>query len=180
MAMRMDYEVRILPDSYVTHETQYAFEEDPKQKKDRYGNPRTKMVSKQVEVRGGILIVVRGKPGHSIRLSSLDQALDLKLIDQDKYNELIGHKDGLLAMRPRLVDLNTGEEVNEQGIPLNIARELAEGTTMPKNAGRSAMGNVETDIDVNTSGDENIAGDDLPAEAMEGHGHVAKMIDKLE
>lgn len=178
MAMRMDYEVRILPDSYVTISEEIGFEDDPKQKKDRYGNPRQRMVTKQVETRGGVMIVVRGKPGHSIRLNSLEQALDLKLIDHERYIELGGANGDLTKLRPRLVDINTGEEVNEQGIPLNIARELAEGTTMPKNAGSTAMGRVDTDIDVNQTGDENIAGDELPV--MEGHEHVAKTIDKLE
>lgn len=180
MAMRMDYEVRILPNEYVTHRVEYAFEDDPKQKKDRYGNPRQKMVTKQVEERGGVLIVVRGKPGHSIRLTSLEQALDLKLIDHDKYVELSEGK-GLLGMRPRLVDTMTGEEVNEQGIPLNIAHELEHGTTMPKNVGRSATGGVETDIDVNGTGDEDIAGNELPNDGvMAGHEHVKKTLDKLE
>jgi len=174
----MDYEVRILPEDYVTHRLEYAFEDDPKQRKDRYGNPRQKMVTKQVEERGGVLIIVRGKPGHSIRLTSLDQALDLKLIDTDTFNRLTEHKDGLLAMRPRLIDTGTGEEVNEQGIPLNIANELANGTTMPSGAPRNARGNVDTDVDVNTTGDEDIAGNDLPV--MEGHEHVSKTIDKLE
>lgn len=181
MAMRMDFEVRILPDSYITKQVEYAFEDDPKQKKDRYGNPRQKMVTVEREVRGGVLIVVRGKPGHSIRLQSLDQALDLKLIDADTYARLGGAAGDITKLRPRLVDLATGEEVNEQGIPLNIARELAEGTTMPKNAGRSAGGNVETDVDVNSTGDENIAGDEAPDDGiMRGHEHVAEQIDKTE
>lgn len=178
----MDYEVRILPNSYVTERLEYAFEDDPKQKKDRYGNPRQKMVTKMVEERGGVLIVVRGKPGHSIRLTSLDQALDLKLIDADTFAALSdGKGGGLLKMRPRLIDTGTGEEVNESGIPLNIARELEHGTTMPKNAGRRAGGNVETDIDVNTTGDEDIAGNELPNDGiMAGHKHVAATIDETE
>lgn len=177
----MEFEVRLLPDSYVTQETVYAFEEDPKQKKDRYGNPRTKMVSKEVETRGGVLIVVRGKPGHSIRLTSLEQALDLKLIDHETFARLSAHKDGLKALRPRLVDTGTGEEVNEQGVPLNIARELEHGTTMPKAAGKHARGNVETDIDVNGTGDEDIAGNDAPDDdVMAGHEHVASKLAELE
>lgn len=181
MGMRMDYEVRILPDSYVTHETEYAFEDDPKQRKDRYGNPRQKMVTREREIRGGVLIIVRGKPGHSIRLTSLDQALDLKLIDQDTYNRLSDSEapnGGLLNLRPRLIDTGTGEEVNERGVPLNIAHELENGTTQPRDAGRSARGRVETDVDVNTTGDEDIAGNDAPG--MEGHEHVAGQIDKTE
>jgi hypothetical protein len=181
MGMRMDYEVRILPDDFITERVEYAFEEDPKQKKDRYGNARTKMVTKLVQERGGVLIVVRGKPGHSIRLTSLDQALDLKLIDADMYASLGGAGGDLKKLRPRLVDTGTGEEVNEYGVPLNIAHELANGTTMPKNARRHARGNVDTDIDVNTTGDEDIAGNELPNDGvMSGREHVDKTIDKVE
>lgn len=181
MAMRMDFEVRILPDDYVTVNEEIAFEDDPKQKKDRYGNARQKMVTKKVETRGGVLIVVRGKPGHSIRLQTLDQALDLKLITPEQFADLGGANGDLKKLRPRLVDINTGEEVNEHGVPLNIAAELANGTTMPRDAGRHARGNVDTDIDVNTTGDEDIAGNELPNDAvMAGHEHVSKTLDKLE
>lgn len=175
MAIRMDFEVRKLPDSYVTKCIEHAFEDDPSQKKDRYGNPRQRMVEKVVEKRGGWLIIVRGKPGHSIRLESLEQAEALKLIDHETYMRLKDVGD----LRPRLIDAATGEEVNEQGIPLNIARELEEGTTMPKNASRSAMGHVETDVDVNHTGDEAIDVEDDPSLGA-GAEHVSKAIGKLE
>lgn len=181
MAMRMDYEVRLLDDSFQREVTEYGFEEVENGRANRWGEKPKRMIAKKHIEKGGVLIVVRGKPGHSIRLTSLEQALDFKLIDHDKYAELKADSRGLLAMRPRLVDLNTGEEVNEQGIPVNIARELQEGTTMPRNAGRHARGNVETDIDVNTTGDENIAGDEMPNDGiMAGHEHVAGKINELE
>lgn len=177
MAVRVDYHVRILPDDYVTKVTEYGFVDDDKAAPDRFGRKRQKMVAKEVEIRGGVLVLVKGKPGHSLRLTSLEQALDFKLIDYDQYVELKAGA-GLQGLRPRLVDMNTGEYVNEQGVPLNIARELEEGTTMPKHAGRSARGRVDTDIDVNTTGDEDFSDIEMPPEA--GHEHVDKMIDKVE
>lgn len=170
MGIRMDFEVTKLPESYVTLQTEYVFEDDPKQRKDRYGNARQKMVPKTTELRGGWLIKVRGKPGHSIRVNSLEQALALKLIDADAYARM---QDGG-EIRPRLIDDSTGEEVNEQGIPIRIARELEEGTQMPKEASRNAHGGIDTDVDVNSAGDDDLGGE------MPGEEHVAKQIEKTE
>lgn len=178
--MRMDYEVRKLPDSYVTEEIEYAFEDVPNGRANRWGEKPQRMVPKKKEVRGGWLVVVRGKPGHSIRIQSLEQALDLKLIDHDEYVRM----SNLGELRPRLIDTTTGERVNEQGIPLHIADELANGTHMPKGAARTPMGGVETDIDVNSNGNEDIAGDEVPNDvlttSMKGHEHVAAQIDETE
>ena len=182
MAMRMDYEVRLLDDSFKREITHYAFEDVPNGRLNRWGEKPKRMVEKKVIETGGVLIVVRGKPGHSIRLDSLEQALDFKLIDLETYEQLKRDPKGLLAMRPRLVDLSTGEEVNENGVPVNIARELEHGTTMPKNASKHARGNVETDIDVNTTGDESIAGDELPVDEsiMAGHATIKEQLDEVE
>src|SRR5215475_2341664 len=107
MAIRVEYEVRKLPDSFVTKETHYDFVDDEKAPPDRYGRKRQKMVSTQVESRGGWLYIVRGKPGHTIRLTSLEQI------------EAFG-----LATSPKLIDANTGEEVGPDGVPLLVRKQL--------------------------------------------------------
>lgn len=178
MAMRMDYEVHVLDDSFKRNIVEYGFEPVPNGRANRWGEKPQRMVKLQSteQSTGGVLIKVKGKPGHSFRITSLEQALDFKLIDNDEYHELKNDPRGLLALRPRLFDLQTGEQVNEQGIPLNIARELAEGTQYPK------RGRVDENVDVNTTGDENIAGEELPADEsiMAGHEHVEAQIDITE
>lgn len=182
MGMRMDYEVRPLPETYGLDVPEYAFETIENGRANRWGEKPQRMVTRETANKGGVLIIVRGKPGHSFRINTLEQAEDFKLIDHDEYLALKSHPKGLMALRPRLFDTNTGEQVNENGIPLNIARELAEGTTMPRGAGRHARGNVETDIDVNTTGDEDIAGNEVPADesVMAGHDIIAAQIDETE
>ncbi len=177
MAMRMDYSIRALPDSFVTVATQCRMEEIANGRRNRWGEKPQRMVREEVEVNGGILIVVKGKPGHSFRVDSLEQALDLKLIEEDTYQYLKTQKDGLHQMKPRLFDLNTGERVNEQGIPINIAQELSgELVRKPRRSDH-----VETDVDVNTTGDEEIAGDEEPNDGlMTGHEHIAAQIDETE
>lgn len=165
MGIRSEYEVRKLPDDYTTFETAYEFVDDEKQPKDRYGNARKRMVSKQREVKGGWLFIVRGKPGHSFRLATLDQVEALKL-----------------SIKPRMIDTSTGEEVNEHGIPLHIAEELARnGATVASQ--RSAGGAIEVDVDVNSTGDEAL-GAEAPALVELGDAagaeHVNATIDKLE
>ena|ERR1700753_3660888 len=59
------------------------------------------MERKEVEVEGGVLFTM--PHGHSVRLSSADQI--------KQFN---------VATKPRLVDLDTGEEVDEQGRPLSL------------------------------------------------------------
>lgn len=184
MAIRMDYEVRRLPESFTREVDTYSFKTIENGRRNRWGELPQKMVKSKTTERGGVMIVVKGKPGHSMRFTSLEQLLDFKLIDHDEYLELADKPDGILHVRPRLIDTNTGEVVNEYGIPKNIAHELENGTTLPKAAGRRANGNVETDIDVNTTGDEDIAGDEVPLDdggvTMAGEEHVAAQIDETE
>lgn len=126
MGVRVEYEVRKLPDSYVTKEIHYAFEQDG-DAKDKHGNPRKIRVEKEVEVRGGYLIVMRGKPGHTIRIMNAEQA------------RVLG-----ISLEPRLINTETGEECDKHGVPLTV-----------RNAMGTDNDRVETDIDV-TSNDSQL------------------------
>jgi hypothetical protein len=126
MTVRVEYEVRKLADSYVTHEMQYSFEVDEKAPRGRFGEQRQRMVSKMVEVRGGWLFIIRGKPGHTIRFTTLEQI------------EAFG-----LKPTPRLIDANTGEEVDKFGVPLIVRKQLE----MERQYGNMS-GAHSTDIDV--------------------------------
>ena len=126
MAIRVEYEVRKLPDTFVTKEMEYSFEIDEKAPRGRFGEQRQKMVSKEVEVRGEYLFIIRGKPGHTIRLTSLDQL-----------------KQFGLDTSPKMIDANTGEEVDEHGVP-KIVRKMLE---LERTFG-TLSGPHGTDIDV--------------------------------
>jgi len=126
MGVRVEYTVTKLPESYVTLETQYAFEQDG-DRKDKNGSPKMKMESKQVEVRGGYIIKVKGNPGHSFRVMNEEQANALKL-----------------SLKPRLINTETGEECNQQGIPLSVAAAV----------GHDDTGRIETDVDVSRNDDQ--------------------------
>jgi hypothetical protein len=125
-AIRVEYEVRKLPDTYVTREKQYSFELDEKAPRGRFGEQRQKMISKDVEVRGGWLFIIRGKPGHTVRLTSLDQL------------ESFG-----LGQKPKMIDANTGEEVDEYGVPIMVRKQLE----VERQYG-NLSGTNNTDIDV--------------------------------
>lgn len=166
MGMRVEYEVRKLPDTYVTKERRYSFVDDDTIPPDRYGRKRQKMVVEDVETTGGWLFIMRGKPGHSIRLTSLDQLAAFKL-----------------KSTPRMIDNESGEEVGEDGIPLIVKQQL--------NAAKS-LGNLSgpfnTDIDVEQSvtGDEEFGTPELGDEADvgvatgEGQAAVDNQIANLE
>jgi hypothetical protein len=128
--MRAEFEVRELPQSFVTKEKRYSFVEDETATPDRWGRKRQKMITEDVDSRGGWLFVIRGKPGHSIRLTSLEQVEAMKL-----------------SIRPRMIDDQTGEEVDERGIPLSVAHIVNGGRT------GSMSGPHATDIDVEQTGD---------------------------
>lgn len=135
MGYRVEYEVRKLPDSFVTSEMRYTFVDDDKAQPDRYGRKRQKMVSEKVESRGGWIFLIRGKPGHSFRLTSLDQIEAMKL-----------------SPYPRLIDNDTGEECDESGIPLNVQAQMNASKSMGNVSGRHG-----TEIDVmdnSATGDE--------------------------
>jgi len=149
MGVRIEYDIRELPQSYVTSCTEHAYEQDG-DKVDKKGNAVRVMVEKKIEKRGGWLLVVRGNPGHSIRLESREQA------------EALG-----VTLAPRLVNTETGEVCNSHGIPLSVASVVGDRD----NAG----GQVETDIDVNTSDEQLFMDLQDPAESA-----VASAITKSE
>lgn len=174
MAMRAEYEVRKLPDTFVTHATKYGFEEDAKGRVNRYGEKPQRITIEEngLETKGGWIILIRGKPGHSIRITSLDQARQHKL-------KVVGNE-----IVPRFIDTQTGEEVGEDGIPLTVARQLGLARQARENASKPGA-YVETDIDVQSkASDEFDAAEYAEPDAKEfasgGEEHVAAAIDKLE
>lgn len=174
MAMRAEYEVRKLPDTFVTKAPLLHFEEDPKGRKNRYGELPQKLFSDpEGDVQtGGWIILVRGKPGHSIRITSIDQAKQHKL--KVVNGEIV----------PRFIDSQTGEEVNEDGIPLTVAAQLNLAKRARDNASKPGA-HVETDVDVmTTAADEFDAAEFAEADEKEfasgGEEHVAAAIEKLE
>lgn len=150
MSFRAEYEVRKLPDDFITKEMRYNFVDDEKATPDRFGRKRQKMVSELVESTGGWLFIVKGKPGHSIRLTSLDQIEAMKL-----------------STTPRRIDEQTGEEVDERGVPISVAH-LVNGS--PANT----SGRHGTDVDVQTT-DDDLGSMTDPEESI-----VANQIAKLE
>ena len=92
--IKAQFQVQPIGKDYETFETHYVME---KQK-----DGTKVMVQKQVASKGGYLFTMAN--GSQIRLESLEQ---------------IKHFN--LATTPKLVDITTGEEVNEQGVPLSIA-----------------------------------------------------------
>lgn len=167
MGMRVEYEVRKLPDDYITMEKRYTFVDDEKAPPDRWGRKRQKMVVEDVASTGGWLFIMRGKPGHSIRLTSLDQIAAMKL-----------------KSTPRMIDNESGEEVGEDGIPLIVKQQL----NAAKRLG-NLSGPFGTDIDVNeavSTGDEEIGVPELGEEADvgvvsgEGQSAVDNQIANLE
>jgi hypothetical protein len=157
--MRAEYEVRELPDTFVTYEKRYSFVEDEKAIPDRYGRKRQKMVEETVESRGGWVYVVRGKPGHSIRLTSRDQ--------------METHK---LSPSPRMIDDRTGEEVDNRGIPLSVSHLVGGGNRVSANTG----GKFNTEVDVTSNGDDDLAIEHGPEDRIEAPSTVLSQIDKLE
>lgn len=100
-----------MPKGYTTTETRAKmvqlyqkddegkFERDDNGKKIKAGPAR--MIIEEVETKGGVLFTM--PRGHSVRLTSPEQI-----------------KTFNVATKPRLVDLDTGEECNEQGRPLSL------------------------------------------------------------
>lgn len=147
MGVRVEFEIKKLPDSYVTNTIHHGFEDEPGGKKDKNGNVRQRIVTKEVEERGGWLLIVRGRPGHSIRFTTRDQLEAFKLVAQGQ------------EVRPRLVNTETGEECDERGVPLSVASVMNTA---------NASERIETDIDV-THNDEQLEIDTKdPAERAVG------------
>lgn len=164
MGIRTEYEVRRLPDHYVVNEKAYRFVNDEKGRRNKHGELPQKRAEEDTQSKGGWLILVKGKPGHSFRVTSIEQA------EAHKLKVEVG-PDGEKRIVPRLIDDQTGEEVNSQGVPLSVIAQL-DNTAMSE-----ARRSVETDIDVNTTGDERI---DNVEYDVEGAKHVSAAIEKLE
>lgn len=137
MGMRVEYEVRKLAEDYVTSEMLYSFVDDEKAPPDRYGRKRQKMVVEKGESRGGWLFIIRGKPGHSIRFTTLEQLRAFGL-----------------SATPRMIDNESGEEVGADGIPLIVKQQLEAAKRFGTLSGPHG-----TDIDVDQpilTGDESL------------------------
>lgn len=164
MGMRVEYEVRKLSDDYVTSEMHYSFVDDEKAPPDRYGRKRQKMVVEKGESRGGWLFIIRGKPGHSIRFTTLDQLRAFGLSDT-----------------PRMIDNESGEEVGPDGVPLIVKQQLEAAKRFGTLSGPHG-----TDIDVDQpvlTGDELLdveEGNEADVAGVEGQQAVDSMIGKLE
>lgn len=157
MGVRVEYEVVKLPDSMKFQAVHYAFEQDG-DTKDKNGNLRKKMVQKVVEESGGYLIKVRGKPGHSIRVTTLEQAVALKLLGPDV-------DISKAVLEAKLINTETGEECDRHGVPLSVVAVV----------GENHGSRIDTDVDVER-GDSTLEMDDAdPAEAA-----VSGMIGKVE
>lgn len=105
MSIKAEYIVRKLPQSFVTYENVSAYEQDPAPDADSPKPPK-RLVQKQVESRGGWLVIFPG--GHSIRLTSEDQM-----------------KTFGLSSEAKLVDMNTGLQVDAHGMPVDLAHLLS-------------------------------------------------------
>jgi len=139
MAIRVEYEVRKLKETFVTKEKHYEFVDDDKAPPDRFGRKRQKMIETEVESHGGYLYIIRGKPGHTVRLTSLEQIRQFNL-----------------DTSPRMIDANTGEEVDEHGVP-KIVRSMLE---VERTYG-TMSGNHGTDIDVQSDASDEDLGEGL-------------------
>ena len=106
--IKAQFAVQPIPKSYETTAVHY------KMVKQHDGTVR--MEQEQVPSKGGHLFTMAN--GSQIRLESLDQIKHFKL-----------------DTKPVLIDITTGEEVNEQGIPLSVAN-LVQGAvteaTLPR------------------------------------------------
>lgn len=102
MAIRASYRVDVLPKEYVTEKTVYSYEPDPDAEQ-VVGKP-TKKIRKETVVKeeGGWLFTF--PRGHQIRCTTEQQI------------KLLG-----LSTSPHLIDDTTGLQVNENGIPVDIA-----------------------------------------------------------
>lgn len=103
MAVTAEYFVRKIPDTKEYEETHYAYEQDGQP--DAKGNVNRTLVQKKVITKGGWLIVFPN--GHSIRLATQDQLRHFQL-----------------EQKAKLVDRDTGLEVNEHGIPVALQHLL--------------------------------------------------------
>lgn len=143
MGVRVEYEIKKLADTYVTKETHVAYEQDPTSK-DAKGNFRNVRVEKEVEVRGGYMLIVRdgkGKISHSIRLQNEAQAQALKV-----------------SLQPRLVNTETGEECDINGIPLSVVSVMGDAVNDRVATGNEDAGDEQLDLDLSDPAESAVAG----------------------
>lgn len=103
MSVSAEYFIRKLPATKEYTEVHYAYEQDGKP--DAKGNVRNRLVQKEVITYGGWLAIFPS--GHSIRLATDEQLKHFGLEQQAK-----------------LVDRDTGLEVNQHGIPVALQHLL--------------------------------------------------------
>jgi hypothetical protein len=102
MGIRASYRVDVIPDDYVTEKIVYAYVPDPEAEQIP-GKPTKKIRTETVvQEKGGWLFTF--PRGHQIRCTTKQQI------------ELLG-----LSTSPHLIDDSTGLQVNEHGIPIDIA-----------------------------------------------------------
>lgn len=100
--IKAQFDVQPIPKDYKTEAVEYQM---VKQK-----DGTLRMEPKKVASTGGYLFTMSN--GSQIRLESLDQIQHFKL-----------------DTKPKLVDIMTGEEVNEHGVPLSIANLVSGAAT---------------------------------------------------
>ncbi len=103
MAVSAEYFVRKLPADKEYEEVHYAYEQDGQP--DKKGNIKHNLTQKKVITKGGWLIIFPN--GHSIRLATDEQLRHFGL-----------------EQKAKLVDRDTGLEVNEHGIPVALQHLL--------------------------------------------------------
>lgn len=116
MAIRASYRVDVIPDEYVTEKIVYAYVPDPDAPQE-VGKPVKKIRTETVvKEKGGWLFTF--PRGHQIRCTSKQQI------------ELLG-----LSTSPHLIDDSTGLQVNEHGIPIDIADHVKGATDLMNDGG---------------------------------------------
>lgn len=116
MAIRASYRVDVLPKEYVTEKIVYSYEPDPDAEQ-VVGKP-TKKIRKETVVKeeGGWLFTF--PRGHQIRCTTEQQI------------KLLG-----LSTSPHLIDDTTGLQVNEHGVPVDIADHVKGATDILSDGG---------------------------------------------
>ena len=119
--IKASYQVQKIGNEYETFENRFSM------KKGQDGTYRMEMES--VATHGGYLFTMPN--GSQIRLETLDQIKQFKL-----------------DTKPQLIDITTGEEVNEAGVPLSIAN-LVQGAVQEAMLPRPVAGDggVESSIE---------------------------------
>lgn len=128
MAIRVEYTVHPLPNTYVTEETIYKYvpsEDDPKIKV---------RVEEKIEHRGGFLI--KFMRGHSIRIFDKEHLAAFNAAMVGSQRDTAGSFQ--IDMNPRLIDEVSGQVVNSQGVPADIehlVRQRTDGAAADEDGG---------------------------------------------